>query len=259
MASNRLGASMSILKKLFGPDDDQALIYEAGSMVETIVTRFPLIRCHSDLAQAVIAKEAQNRDHTPIIIGSIRSVELLNDSTPRPTTEIALRAAKFDFPSWMDQAKLDWETRSEKTKNPVPPRGPADTHTNHADAIDSAVWDPARGAALQTIYIALFPTADPTEVPAYLDCGGWNAFPETEVHMGLMRRWRDRFGARLIGHSHDTLTFHVVRPPHTLAEALVLAEEHYAYCPDVVDQGFETLDALAGALLNAATWQFWWD
>ena len=53
---------MSILKKLFGPDDDQALIYDAGSLVETTVTRFPLIRCHSDLAQAVIAKEAQNRD-----------------------------------------------------------------------------------------------------------------------------------------------------------------------------------------------------
>ena len=136
MASNRLGASMSILKKLFGPDDDQALIYDAGSLVETTVTRFPLIRCHSDLAQAVIAKEAQNRDHTPIIIGSIRSVELLNDATPRPITDIALRAAKFDFPAWMAQAKLDWAARSNNTRQPVPPRGPSDTHTNHADAID---------------------------------------------------------------------------------------------------------------------------
>ena len=43
------------------------------------------------------------------------------------------------------------------------------------------------------------------------------------------------------------------------AEALDLAREQYAYCPDLVDQGTETLSALAASLLKDEWWHFWWD
>jgi hypothetical protein len=79
------------------------------------------------------------------------------------------------------------------------------------------------------------------------------------VHVALHRSWRDRYGARLINMGFDTLTFHVTRPPMTFNEALDLAREHYAYCNDTIDQGFESLDALASALVAAQTWCFWWD
>ncbi len=31
------------------------------------------------------------------------------------------------------------------------------------------------------------------------------------------------------------------------------------YCPDIVDQGVGTLDALATVLVSGSVWFFWWD
>jgi hypothetical protein len=38
-----------------------------------------------------------------------------------------------------------------------------------------------------------------------------------------------------------------------------VGHEHYAYAPDIVDQGTETIDALAAGLLGGTAWYFWWD
>src|SRR5438477_200927 len=42
-------------------------------------------------------------------------------------------------------------------------------------------------------------------------------------------------------------------------EQLAVAEDQYWYCPDVVDQGVETVDALAIAQVASRRWFFWWD
>ena len=244
---------MKFLKNLLGASNDDALIYDTGVEMGQITPRWPIIRCRGDQAHQIIAKEAQNRDHTPIVLGSMRAVEMMYDGTPRDLSEIETRAAKFSFDAYMTQARFEW------AQTDRPKRGPFDPVLSQSDAITLALWDVARQEPYQTVHIGLFPTSDATQVPAYLDCGGWNAFPQAEVHMGLMRRWRDRYGARMVGHSHDTITMHALRPPATQEDAIALAEEHYAYCPDIIDQGFGTLDGLAAVLINAPTWQFWWD
>jgi len=38
-----------------------------------------------------------------------------------------------------------------------------------------------------------------------------------------------------------------------------LAREQYAYCNDLVDQGTESVAALAAGLLDGTVWYFWWD
>ncbi len=40
-----------------------------------------------------------------------------------------------------------------------------------------------------------------------------------------------------------------------------VAQEQYAFCPDVVDQGGEdaTVGALADTLRQSDKWYFWWD
>jgi len=48
------------------------------------------------------------------------------------------------------------------------------------------------------------------------------------------------------------------RPP-TREAALELAREQYVYCSDIVDQGVQTLSALAAVLMQSAWWYFWWD
>jgi hypothetical protein len=107
--------------------------------------------------------------------------------------------------------------------------------------------------------IVLVPAADPAEVPAVVHFGGWNACPGPELHVALHRRWQARYGAELVGMSADVIEMRVARPPKTRDEAMALANEHYAYCEDIVHQGVESLSNLAATLLDGTVWFFWWD
>jgi hypothetical protein len=95
--------------------------------------------------------------------------------------------------------------------------------------------------------------------PAYLRWGNWNGCPAPEYHVAAFRSWRDRYGAELVGLSHDVVNIHVRRRPKTRGEALDLGRQQYLYCSDIVDQGVGTLNALAAALMEHDWWYFWWD
>jgi hypothetical protein len=115
------------------------------------------------------------------------------------------------------------------------------------------------GAPLNKVQLVILPTDDWTTIPAYLQWGNWNGCPAPEYHVAALRSWRDRFGAELIGLSHDVMNIRVKRRPETREAALDLAREQYAYCSDIVDQGVETLSALAAVLMESDWWYFWWD
>lgn len=111
----------------------------------------------------------------------------------------------------------------------------------------------------ERIHIALLPTRDPTEVPAYLRFGGYNACPAPETHVAALRSLRDRYGAEIVACTLDTIELRVPRRPATPEEALALARELHLYCHDTIDQGLETLSNYASALMASESWLFWWD
>jgi hypothetical protein len=115
-----------------------------------------------------------------------------------------------------------------------------------------------RRIPLERVYIALIPGADPTEAPAYLHWGGWNDVPSSEILVATLRSWRDRYGAQLVGVSHDSWSLHVDRPPVTREEALGLAREMVALCGDVLGE-VETLQGQAALAMENRWWNFWWD
>lgn len=93
---------------------------------------------------------------------------------------------------------------------------------------------------------------------------GWrgpvNHTGDTGLLSAVLRSWEDRFGARLIGAGFATLQVSVAAPPGSLDEALPVAAEHFAFCPDNVWQGSEgTLAGYAAGLVGEETWHFWWD
>ncbi|MFG2062324.1 DUF4253 domain-containing protein [Micromonospora sp. NPDC048871] len=77
----------------------------------------------------------------------------------------------------------------------------------------------------------------------------------------VLRSWEDRFGVRVIGVGFAELYLSVAAPPSNLDEALPIAAEHFAFCPDNILQGQRpyTLAAYAERLVDAPTWAFWWD
>ncbi len=76
-----------------------------------------------------------------------------------------------------------------------------------------------------------------------------------------MRGWEQRFGARVVAVGPAALHPSVAEPPTTAEEALLVAAEHFAFCPDNVWQSSHpyALTAYAEQLSGTHCWEFWWD
>jgi hypothetical protein len=60
----------------------------------------------------------------------------------------------------------------------------------------------------------------------------------------------------LVGASGDWCEFKIEKEP---ADWMVFANEAYAVCPDIVDQGTGSVEALAEEMKNTRRLYFWWD
>ncbi len=106
--------------------------------------------------------------------------------------------------------------------------------------------------------LLLVPVARPADVTAQV--GWWgpvNYDLDGADVAAVLRSWEERFGAVPVGIGLDTLTVHAAWPP-AAADAEAFAREWYAFCPDAIDQGVESLEALA-ELTQSPSWWFWWD
>ncbi|BCB78345.1 DUF4253 domain-containing protein [Phytohabitans flavus] len=76
----------------------------------------------------------------------------------------------------------------------------------------------------------------------------------------VLSSWEDRFGVRLVGVGFAELYLSVAAPPTSDAEAIRVAAEHFAFCPDNIWQSSTTnLVDYAKRLIDATIWSFWWD
>ena len=93
---------------------------------------------------------------------------------------------------------------------------------------------------------------------------GWsgpvNYENDSGVIAAVIRSWEDRFGARVVGMGFATLELSVAAPPTSMEQALRVAAEHFALCPDSVWQScHDNLEKYAASILNQNGWSFWWD
>lgn len=92
---------------------------------------------------------------------------------------------------------------------------------------------------------------------------GWTAagnHSDTGPLSTVLRSWEDRFGLRVVALHFDRLDVSVAAPPRTMTEALAVAAEHHAFCPDNIRQGYDTIrEYAAEGLLGSRHWTFWWD
>jgi hypothetical protein len=110
-----------------------------------------------------------------------------------------------------------------------------------------------------TLTLALIPTRKSWEIPAYLGFGDWNECPHPATQVAILRYWHTQYGAEPVAITGDVMELQVEHPPQDEAEALVLAREHYLFCPDIVDQGVQSITNLAQTVVKAPVWYFWWD
>ncbi|KRV50568.1 hypothetical protein AQ490_16005 [Wenjunlia vitaminophila] len=87
-------------------------------------------------------------------------------------------------------------------------------------------------------------------------CDGHDAAQSSAV----LRSWEDRFGVRVVAlEEHGVLHVSVAGPPRTLDQAVAVAAEHLAFCPDNVRRCGGTLARYAREHLRGRDhWSFRW-
>ena len=108
-------------------------------------------------------------------------------------------------------------------------------------------------------FLGIAPTIESWQVPAYVRFGDWIDCPKPEEHCAVFRFWQEKYGAEIVSLTHDVIECCVANPPQTEEECWELAWQQYAYCPDIVEQGVETVGNLASSLRDSTYWYFWWD
>jgi len=195
----------------------------------------------------------------PLLLGSGEDLDRLRESIDGAAREVGLVDA-FDPGAWFAGRReaanegMDPEERAE-FENSIHGSWPASSpSTSFVTPFDMQTHEP-----VERIWIAVMPIALPWESASAIEFGAWNECPTSEEHVVVMRYWFERWGAEPVAITSDTVEMLVDKPPHSQAEALALAWEHFAYCEDIVTQGVGTIEALAATLLEANTWFFWWD
>lgn len=203
---------------------------------------------------------ADESGYWPVILGDDKEVGhilgVADSEHGEPIHQVLERVASNTSDAWLEKRRQSEEYDEEVM---------AELHgewPEQADALTRFTIPLERGRQASPkpkVTIGLFPVQHCWEVPAYLNFGGWNACPDSDGHVLMMKRWFDRYGAEVAGMNGDVIEMYAHRPPTTRDDALALGEEQFLYCEDIVTQGTETIEALAAALLNNPIWFFWWD
>ncbi len=104
--------------------------------------------------------------------------------------------------------------------------------------------------------VAIMKTSDPYAYLAVVRTDGVNYDID---HAQVIARYREltkRYGLLLVGAGQDWLEAKFSRQPE---DWKVFAKEVYAFCPDIVDQGTGTVEALAHEMRRTNTIYLWWD
>ncbi|ONI78410.1 hypothetical protein BWI15_00590 [Kribbella sp. ALI-6-A] len=138
--------------------------------------------------------------------------------------------------------------------------GLADAGTPVGSPEELATWLAGDGEPAPASRLLLAKAARSADLPAVV---GWNGplnhSNDVAPLLATVRSWEDRFGVRVVKLGFDTLELSVAAPPTTKEHALHVAAEHWAFCPDNVDQGAGTLAEYAASIRGVNNWSFWWD
>lgn len=291
VTSPLVSAACGPISDLAQPPQDGEWEHRLAEMQRTMIESFPYPTVRVPGVDALETWERMRSDPgTPIVLGGeeefFRVAEALSlavESGKTPETILA-EAAGFTFPddfrarlrreaaAFQEQLRTDpntqrlvesvsvagFSTSSEPSRGPWPAQPPDDPGLTVKDQLivsnTSVLTRP-----YDEVIIATLPTQDWTEAFAYLGFGGWNSCPYPHEQVAAFRYWNARYGLVLAGLSGDVLNVRTSRAPRTRDDALSLAREQYEFCSDIVDQGVETLDALAAGLMSNNWWYFWWD
>jgi hypothetical protein len=104
--------------------------------------------------------------------------------------------------------------------------------------------------------IAVLKTSDKYLILQQIQTDGANYNIYNDSLLRIIKSFDSKYSLDLIGAGVDWCEFAIKKEP---ADWLAFAKEVYKVCPDVVDQGTNTVEALADEMKMTKRLYFWWD
>ena len=104
--------------------------------------------------------------------------------------------------------------------------------------------------------VGIIRSSDQIEALRIRSTSGVNYDISVDSVVALYRAWNDAYGLELEGAGPDFLLARILRPPRDYRS---FAKAVFAACPDVVEQGTSTVEALAGEMRRTGLLFCWWD
>lgn len=104
--------------------------------------------------------------------------------------------------------------------------------------------------------VALVATPDPYQAMEYMETNGINFDIETKDIIARYKKWDNEFGIKHLSIGFDFCECEIV---NTKINYKQLADEVYEFCPDVVEQGTETVERLEEEIKRTGSVYLWWD
>jgi len=105
-------------------------------------------------------------------------------------------------------------------------------------------------------YVGVLKTTDKYTVLKQVATDGINFEIANDSLITIIKKFDEKYSLELIGASGDWCEFVIHKEPSNWME---FANEVYKVCPDVVDQGTGTTEALAEEMKRTKRLYFWWD
>ncbi|MDP5239735.1 DUF4253 domain-containing protein [Uliginosibacterium sp. 31-16] len=104
--------------------------------------------------------------------------------------------------------------------------------------------------------VAVIRSDDQLDALRIMGTNGINYDLETKHVLQQLKRWDKKYGLTIVGAGMDWVQASFKMKPSPM---LPFAREVYKFCPDVVDQGTDTVEKLAEEMARGNTLYLWWD
>ncbi len=104
--------------------------------------------------------------------------------------------------------------------------------------------------------LGVLQTRDQFAILQHVQTNGYNYDISPDSIISIVKGFHARYDLQLIGASFDWCEFEI---HGEVADWTKMAEEVYAVCPDVVDQGTGSIEAMVDELKRTKRLYFWWD
>ena len=204
-------------------------------------------------------KETKGQGFTPILVPAEEALDRMLEGLTEEggiSAETALAAQPSDGKAILDRRWRALFATDEEAQDP--PAELLGELSGSKEQIHFLSCKTAEGAPKEVLMLRL-PTDQPWQAPAYIPAGGQNGMPDTGELLAVCKYWYDKYRAAPAAMGCNTMEF-VLPKVIPQDQAMDVAKEHFAFCPDRVlrDTESKTIGEVADGLWQSTLWYFRW-